>query len=47
MKVTPISRDCGITLVLKVTPGVAVFSFQRCQRTIIKNEGRPPKMKRT
>ena len=34
MKVTPVSRDCGITLVLKVTLSV-VFSFQRCQRTII------------
>lgn len=43
MKVTPVSRDCGITLVLKVTLSVVVFSFQRCQRTIIKNEGRPPK----
>ena len=39
MKVTPVSRDCGITLVLKVTLSV-VFSFQRCQRTIKKNEGR-------
>lgn len=43
MKVTPVSRYCGITLVLKVTLSVVVSSFQRCQRTIIKNEGRPPK----
>lgn len=43
MKVTPVSRDCGITVVLNVTPIVVVFSFQRCQRTIKKNEDRPPK----
>lgn len=43
MKVTPVSRDCGIKLALKVKPSVFVFSFQRWQRTIIKNESRPPK----
>lgn len=42
MKVTPVSRDCGIKLALKVKPSV-FFSFQRWQRTIIKNESRPPK----